>query len=273
MCSIQLRPDAEPAALLASLYRTAGRSCHSIVIHGRVVADLLVGHLGHGAPVAPGPGLVVALVLDLALQHDVLGEVAHALAAGDGDGEAVGAVEVAGDALDAGDADDGLLHEARVGGAAAGRGLVADAEVGDARVQQGAVVAHERPLGAQAGRARVDDLGERLVRLGDADAAQRVLVARRERLRHLRVQHLGRRHAVALARAEPRPPHAAPLVRRPNVHAQPPLQRHRAVLDYEPRQLRRRHRRERELPYRRRDDGVCLAARDTMRQLSLSGVA
>ncbi len=242
---------ANPPLRPTSPSRIVGRG---FVEHADIVADGLVRHLGEGAPDLPGLGLV-GLILDLGLQDDVLGHVALARAAGDL-GAAFGVV-VAREALHARDAHDGLLDQLH--GLAAGDRQVGDAEVGEARVREPVAVAHELPLGAQAGGAGVDGAGQGLEQLRGADAAQRLLVARGHGLRHLHVQRLGRRDAVAPPRPEQRPPERP--VHRLDVHAQHRQQRERAVLGEEPRHAPELDRRAREPPYGRGHDGVCPTGR------------
>lgn len=240
-----------------------------LIIRGVVVAHGLVRHLGQRAPDLPRLCLEGA-VLDVGLQHDVLGEVALALAAGDE--LAAAGVVVAREALHARDAHDGLLDEpqALIRRAAAGAGalvlgLVGDAEVGEPRVPQLVVVAHELPLGADSGGAGVDGAGEGLEELGRADAPQRVLVARRHGLGHLRVQRLGRGDRGPLVRAEQRP--REPLgPHRDEVHTEQRPEVLDPVLEDQPDQLAELDRRARESPYGRGHDGYCLGGQSSRRK-------
>lgn len=224
-------------------------------VRGDVVAHRLVRHLGQRAPDLPRLGLEGA-VPDVGLQHDVLGEVALALAAGDELAAAAAAaagVVVAREALHARDAHDGLLDEPQAAGAA---GLVGDAEVGDARVPQAVLVAHELPLGADAARPGVDGGREGLEELGRADAPQRVLVARRHGLGHLRVQRLGRGDRGPLPRAEQRPREALGR-QRDEVHAHGGHEVLEPVLGEQPDHPAEVDGRPRESPYGRGHDGYC----------------
>lgn len=235
------------ANLTSSALRTS-----DLNVRGGVVAHRLVRHLGQRAPDLPRLRLKRA-VFDTGLQHDVLRQVALALAAGDE--LAAAGVVVAREALHAREAHDGLLDEPQALGRA-GPGQVGDAEVGDAGVQQPVVVAHELPLGADAGRPRVDGGREGLEELGRADLPQRLLVARRDGLGHLRVQHLGRGDRAPLPRAEPRP-REPPGLHRDEVHADERPEGLEPVLDEQPDQPAELGRRARESPYGRGDDGYC----------------
>ena len=102
---------------------------------------------------------------DEVLEHGLLGhDWLGSLALGD----------VADNALDAGDGDDGLAIGLL---GAAGGGHEADLVLGDARVREGAAVLDQLPLGAVAAGTGVDDSRQLLVVLVGADTAERLLVA------------------------------------------------------------------------------------------------
>lgn len=213
---------------------------HGFLEYLGVLGHGLVGHLGQGAPDLPGAGLV-GVLLHLGLDDEMFDHVPLAV----GSRNLLPGLGVAREALDAGDADDGLLDEAQ--GLVRGVGLVGDAEVGEARVAQGVLVADELPLGADVGGAGVDGGREELEELVGADAPQGLAVAGRHGLAHLDLQGLGGGHGGALACAEDRP-FPPPVFRGHEVHAYKSRQGGAPVPPHEPDHLAEFDRRARPTP-------------------------